>query len=144
MDAIHKPTFLFLILSILITLCSSQATGYNCDPTTCRLPDCACASATTPGGLALADTPQFIVFTAYDFHDLTRLPSLLTYSDDSDDAVQESTITALRSFLYQRRNPNGCRPKSTYFASLPYTNYSHVTEWYVDGNEIADHTYVSL
>lgn len=28
----------------------------------------------------------------------------------------------------------------TYFTSLSYTNYSMVTEWYVAGNEIADHT----
>ena len=30
----------------------------------------------------------------------------------------------------------------TYFTSLSYTNYINVTEWYVAGNEIADHTYV--
>lgn len=28
----------------------------------------------------------------------------------------------------------------TYFTSLSYTNYSMVTDWYVAGNEIADHT----
>lgn len=28
----------------------------------------------------------------------------------------------------------------TYFVSLNYTNYSMVTDWYVAGNEIADHT----
>lgn len=30
----------------------------------------------------------------------------------------------------------------TYFTSLNYTNYTLVTDWYVAGNEIADHTYV--
>lgn len=62
-------------------------------------------------------------------------------------------------FLANRSNPNGCSPKSTYFTSLAYTNYSMVTDWcapafllaklpdltfnsrrYVAGNEIADHT----
>jgi peptidoglycan/xylan/chitin deacetylase (PgdA/CDA1 family) len=28
----------------------------------------------------------------------------------------------------------------TYFTSLNYTNYTLVTDWYVEGNEIADHT----
>lgn len=32
----------------------------------------------------------------------------------------------------------------TYYTSLTYTNYGLVTDWYVAGNEIADHTYVSL
>ena len=30
----------------------------------------------------------------------------------------------------------------TYYTSLNYTNYTLVTDWYVAGNEIADHTYV--
>lgn len=30
----------------------------------------------------------------------------------------------------------------TYFTSLNYTNYTLVTDWYVAGNEIADHTSV--
>jgi hypothetical protein len=30
----------------------------------------------------------------------------------------------------------------TYFTSLNFTNYTLVTDWYVAGNEIADHTYV--
>ena len=30
----------------------------------------------------------------------------------------------------------------TYFTSLNYTNYTLVTDWFVAGNEIADHTYV--
>ena len=32
----------------------------------------------------------------------------------------------------------------TYFTSLNYTNYTLVTDWFVAGNEIADHTFVSL
>ena len=37
-------------------------------------------------------------------------------------------------------NPNGCTPKMTYYVSLNYTNYTLVTDWFVAGNEIADHT----
>jgi hypothetical protein len=71
---------------------------------------------------------------------LTRIFSLFSFLEYRDDAVQESTLGAIRSLLGQRRNPNGCAPKSTYFASLPYTNYTQVQEWYIEGNEIADHT----
>ncbi|CEH14235.1 hypothetical protein CBOM_02102 [Ceraceosorus bombacis] len=39
-----------------------------------------------------------------------------------------------------RKNPNGCPVKATYFAQLDYTNYSSVTNWYVAGHDVADHT----
>ncbi|CAH7686651.1 family 4 carbohydrate esterase [Phakopsora pachyrhizi] len=100
---------------------SPQSAGYSCDPSSCKLPNCQCASTSPPGGLNPKDVPQFIIFTA-------------------DDAVQSFTINAVNQFLSQRKNPNGCQPKMTYFVSLNYTNYSMVTDWYVAGNEIADHT----
>ncbi|KAJ7589601.1 hypothetical protein C8J56DRAFT_1049242 [Mycena floridula] len=100
---------------------SADAAGYSCDASKCKLPTCNCASLTPPGGLQPTDVPQFIVFTA-------------------DDAVQSYTLDAVNQFLAQRKNPNGCAPKMTYFTSLNYTNYTLVTDWYVAGNEIADHT----
>ncbi|GAA5966175.1 hypothetical protein JCM3765_006074 [Sporobolomyces pararoseus] len=100
---------------------STEAAGYSCDPNTCRLPSCQCASTSPPGGLSPQDVPQFVTFTA-------------------DDAIQSYTIEVLDYFLARRKNPNGCSPKMTYFNSLTYSNYSMVTEWYVAGNEIADHT----
>lgn len=60
----------------------------------------------------------------------------------ADDAIQGATIASVNQFLAHRKNPNGCQPKMTYYTSLGYTNYSLVTDWYVAGNEIADHTYV--
>ncbi|KDN47966.1 left border a protein [Tilletiaria anomala UBC 951] len=99
----------------------ASAANYKCDPNTCKLPNCNCASTRPPGGLNPSEVPQFITFTA-------------------DDAVQSYTISALQQFLAQRKNPNGCPATMTYFVSLNYTNYSMVTDWYVAGNEIADHT----
>lgn len=32
----------------------------------------------------------------------------------------------------------------TYFTQIDYTNFTLVTDWFVAGNEIADHTYVPL
>ncbi|KAI0673863.1 hypothetical protein C8Q78DRAFT_969284 [Trametes maxima] len=100
---------------------SPQAAGYSCDASKCKLPNCNCASTDPPGGLSPSDTPMFVVFTA-------------------DDAVQTYTLDAVNQFLAHRKNPNGCQPKMTYYTSLNYTNYTLVTDWYVAGNEIADHT----
>ncbi|KAF8971773.1 hypothetical protein BDZ97DRAFT_1913677 [Flammula alnicola] len=100
---------------------SPEAAGYSCDPSKCQLPNCACASTSPPGGLQPSEVPQFIVFTA-------------------DDAVQSYTLDSVNQFLAQRKNPNGCPIKMTYFTSLNFTNYTLVTDWYVAGNEIADHT----
>ncbi|KAF6748379.1 hypothetical protein DFP72DRAFT_916579 [Ephemerocybe angulata] len=111
-----SSTLALLLASPLLALAQ-----YSCDPNVCKLPDCACATTTPPGGLDPAQVPQFVVFTA-------------------DDAIQSYTIDAVNQFLAQRKNPNGCKPKMTYFASLTYTNYSLITDWYVAGNEIADHT----
>ncbi|KIM69924.1 hypothetical protein SCLCIDRAFT_1207170 [Scleroderma citrinum Foug A] len=100
---------------------STGAAGYNCDNTQCNLPNCNCASASPPGGLDPSEVPQFVLFTA-------------------DDAIQSYTLHAVNQFLSQRKNPNGCPVKMTYFTSLAYTNYTLVTDWFVAGNEIADHT----
>lgn len=100
---------------------SSAAAGYSCDTSKCKLPKCNCASTSPPGGLSPSDTPMFVVFTA-------------------DDAIQSYTIDAVNQFLAQRKNPNGCPVKMSYYTSLNYTNYTLVTDWFVAGNEIADHT----
>jgi hypothetical protein len=100
---------------------STDAAGYSCDSSQCKLPNCNCASTSPPGGLSPSEVPQFIVYTA-------------------DDAIQSYTLASVNQFLAQRKNPNGCQPKITYFTSLNYTNYTLVTDWFVAGNEIADHT----
>lgn len=100
---------------------SASAAGYSCDPSKCQLPNCNCASTSPPGGLSPSDVPMFVVFTA-------------------DDAVQSYTLDAVNQFLAHRQNPNGCQPKMTYYVSLNFTNYTLVTDWFVAGNEIADHT----
>lgn len=39
------------------------AAAYSCDAATCTPPACMCPSTQTPGGLSLADTPQFVLIT---------------------------------------------------------------------------------
>ncbi|PWO00075.1 hypothetical protein FA09DRAFT_328198 [Tilletiopsis washingtonensis] len=46
----------------------------------------------------------------------------------------------MASLMNGRKNPNGCPVRATYFTQLAYTNYSMVTDWYVAGNDVADHT----
>lgn len=100
---------------------SPSSANYTCDASKCVAPKCRCASTDIPGGIAHDDTPMFIVLTA-------------------DDAVQSYTIGAINNLIAQRKNPNGCTPKMTYFTQISYTNFTLVTDWYVAGNEIADHT----
>ncbi|KAF7300354.1 hypothetical protein HMN09_00918700 [Mycena chlorophos] len=100
---------------------SAAAANYSCDASKCKLPNCNCASTSPPGGLNASDVPMFLVFTA-------------------DDAVQSYTLTAVNQFLAHRKNPNGCTPKMSYYTSINYTNFTLVTDWFVAGNEIADHT----
>jgi len=45
---------------------------YSCGP--CALPDCRCPSMSIPGGLALQDTPQFIMLTFDDAVTTTTFP----------------------------------------------------------------------
>ncbi|PPR08240.1 hypothetical protein CVT24_001282 [Panaeolus cyanescens] len=124
----YAPFLLFLPLLVLGQdgglsgpTTSTESLGYSCDTSKCQLPACNCASTSPPGGLHPSEVPQFIVFTA-------------------DDAIQSYTLDAVNQFLAHRKNPNGCPIKMTYFTSLSYTNYTMVTDWYVAGNEIADHT----
>ncbi|KAJ7327531.1 hypothetical protein DFH08DRAFT_786940 [Mycena albidolilacea] len=119
----HHPPLLAWVQdgSISRPTSSSDAAGYLCDAAKCKLPTCNCVSMSPPGGLNASQVPMFVVFTA-------------------DDAVQSYAIDAVNQFLAHRQNPNGCTPKMTYFTSLNFTNYTLVTDWYVAGNEIADHT----
>jgi hypothetical protein len=41
-----------------------QAPGYNCPKACTKAPNCHCASHDIPGGLAPADTPQFVVLVS--------------------------------------------------------------------------------
>lgn len=41
-----------------------QAANYTCDPSTCKLPNCACASTSIPGGIPHDETPMFIIVSA--------------------------------------------------------------------------------
>ncbi|MEO1630499.1 MAG: polysaccharide deacetylase family protein [Bacteroidota bacterium] len=101
---------------------------YEC-PATCMLPACHCASTAPPGGLAPAETPQFV---------------LLTF----DDCVLPSTEARLRPIVDGLTNPDGRDLLRTYFVSrtncptsnTDSTDAALVRELYLAGHEIANHT----
>lgn len=96
----------------------------TCDSSICKLPDCFCSPTSTkiPGGLAPQDTPQMIMLSF-------------------DDAVNNNNFDIYqRLFNGQRKNPNSCDIKATFFVSHRYTNYSMVEELYRQGHEMASHS----
>ena len=58
-----------------------------------------------------------------------------------DDAINNNNIDLYDEiFNRQRRNPNGCDIKATFFVSHKYTNYSAVQNMHRMGHEIAAHS----
>ena len=58
-----------------------------------------------------------------------------------DDAINNNNIDLYREiFNRQRKNPNGCDIKASFFVSHKYTNYSSVQEMHYLGHEIAAHS----
>merc|ERR1712106_92712 len=103
-----------------------------CDTSICKLPDCFCSEDGTqvpgklcevgPAGSQCDNVPQMITVTF-------------------DDAINNNNIDLYREiFNQQRKNPNGCDIKASFFVSHKYTNYSSVQEMHYLGHEIAAHS----
>lgn len=105
-------------LVALAVLAETAVAQYSCDPKTCVLPKCHCASTDPP----VVDPPQFVQLTF-------------------DDAIQANTYPlAAKKLLDGRKNPNGCGARATWYVSTDYTDYFMVTQWYAQGHEVAVHT----
>merc|ERR1711990_855585 len=62
-----------------------------------------------------------------------------------DDAINNNNIDLYDEiFNRQRRNPNGCDIKATFFVSHKYTNYSAVQNMHRMGHEIAAHSITQI
>jgi len=103
-----------------------------CDTSICKLPDCFCSEDGTqvpgnlcevgPSGAECQNVPQMITVTF-------------------DDAINNNNIDLYREiFNGERKNPNGCDIKASFFVSHKYTNYSSVQEMHYLGHEIAAHS----
>ena len=96
----------------------------SCDPAVCLLPDCFCSETGTevPGKLESKQVPQMVMVSF-------------------DDAINNNNIDLYKEmFNGQRKNPNGCDIKATFFVSHKYSNYSAVQEIHRKGHEIAAHS----
>eukprot|EP00092_Neocalanus_flemingeri_P012213 GFUD01013168.1.p1 GENE.GFUD01013168.1~~GFUD01013168.1.p1 ORF type:complete len:532 (-),score=107.90 GFUD01013168.1:129-1724(-) len=101
----------------------------ECDKSICTLPDCFCSEDGTevPGDLCPENDR------------CERVPQMVTIT--FDDAINNNNIDLYKEiFNKQRRNPNGCDIKATFFVSHKYTNYSAVQEMHRLGHEIAAHS----
>ncbi|XP_043513906.1 chitin deacetylase 1 isoform X1 [Frieseomelitta varia] len=96
----------------------------SCNPEECRLPNCWCSSDGTqvPGNLTASMVPQMITVTF-------------------DDAVNAENFELFsKIFLNDKKNPNGCPARGTFYVSHQYTNYRDVQYLWNIGHEIAAHS----
>jgi hypothetical protein len=97
----------------------------NCDPAVCQLPECFCSKDATliPGELEPIQTPQMILLT---FDDAINVENFQLYDE--------------KIFTSNRKNPNGCSIRGTFFVSHQYTDYQKVQKLWQDGHEISIHS----
>jgi len=103
-----------------------------CDTTICKLPDCFCSEDGTqvPGNLCKVGPAG---------SNCQNVPQMITVT--FDDAINNNNIDLYREiFNRERKNPNGCDIKASFFVSHKYTNYSSVQEMHYMGHEIAAHS----
>lgn len=94
----------------------------TCERQKCKLPDCWCGGAEIPGGIPVGETPQVIMLTF-------------------DDAVTNQNYHLYTSiFNENRRNPNNCPIRGTFYVSHEWTEYFLVQNLYSDGHEIGSHS----
>ena len=99
-------SFLFCSLSVLAYI-PYQNTA-SCNAQNCQLPNCYCPSTNIPGGLSLADTPQFIFYTfddsmyVYDFENMQNYNWILNNPSirDSMGCTVKATWYALETCTY--------------------------------------------
>lgn len=96
-----------------------------CDLSVCQLPECFCSKDATliPGDLEPIQTPQMVILS---FDDAINIENWQLYSD--------------QLFTPNRKNPNGCPIRGTFFVSHQYTDYQKVQNLWQDGHEIAIHS----
>ncbi|OQV24832.1 hypothetical protein BV898_01420 [Hypsibius exemplaris] len=94
----------------------------KCVETACKLPNCLCGSDAIPGSIPLEETPQIVMITF----------------DDSVNGMNYQLYQSL--FNNDRRNPNGCPIRGTFYVSHEWTDYNLVQNLYSAGHEIASHS----
>ncbi|CAG2177637.1 unnamed protein product, partial [Oppiella nova] len=97
-------------------------TAQKCADKSCRLPDCFCGGIDSPVGLTPKQIPQIIMITF-------------------DDAVNDVNWHIYEEiFTDDRKNPNGCPIRATFYVSHEWTDYGQVQTLYSRGHEFASHS----
>ncbi|OQV24831.1 hypothetical protein BV898_01419 [Hypsibius exemplaris] len=119
---LHRPTQPKSSMRNTIEPATYGTRAVKCDYNTCKLPNCLCGGTSIPGSLPPSETPQIVMITF-------------------DDAVTFSN-NALYKLIFsdQRRNPNGCPIRGTFYVSHEWTDYNLVQNLYSSGHEIASHS----
>ncbi|PRW60034.1 hypothetical protein C2E21_1569 [Chlorella sorokiniana] len=92
--------------------------SYSCDPATCRPPACLCPSNSPPGGLPLAQVPQFVLIS-------------------HDNALDELPYELMMRVLGDKTQPNGCPVPVTWFAMRYHSNCENGQAALARGDEVA-------
>lgn len=124
----------------------------TCNPKECQLPDCWCSEDGTeiPGNLTASTVPQMITIT---FDDAVNAENFELYSSKKawpyfiecvpwleKGGHLSLLIWLLEIFSSDRKNPNGCPVRGTFYVSHQYTNYRDVQFLWNIGHEIAAHS----
>lgn len=76
--------------------------------------------------------------------DRSKVPQMIILTFDDAISYDNWELYSKHIFTPNRRNPNGCPIRSTFFVSHQYNNYQETQKMWNDGHEIAVHsiTYV--
>jgi len=110
-----------LIALVSGAIAAGMPAWYACNATNCAAPSCLCASNSAPGGLAPADTPQFILIT-------------------HDDAINPFSNKVMRSITDVHTNPNGCNVPATWYTLEEGSECATAKKLWEENHEIALHT----
>ncbi|KAH3745271.1 glycoside hydrolase/deacetylase [Pelomyxa schiedti] len=104
------------------TSCPADCWQCGCDTSTCKLPNCKCADLAIPGGLALEETPQFVVLTL-------------------DDYINDDVWPEIESVMKNSpRDALSCPPRTTLFMHGYGQHYDLIEKLLEMGGELACHT----
>ena len=126
----------------------------------CKLPDCFCSGTKPPKGLEPQNIPQFVMLTFDDsinpnVHRLVialsiclRVVSTAFYAlfRLSQFPLSQFLLPQISCSFYEklftknRRNPNGCPIRGSFFVTHEWNDYWLAKKLYAEGHEIADHS----
>lgn len=94
---------------------------YKCDPSTCQLPECQCASNSPPGGLTPDQIPQFVLVS-------------------HDNALDGLPYKLVQGILGKKEQSNGCPVPVTWFAMFYHSDCNVAQDAIAKGDEVAMQT----